>query len=85
MHQEESILVERAKILLDRLERLSADSTWAHRASGLRGSLIRTLQVEQIDGEASKRLLVLIEQGTEILERAAREISDFGNPPEKSN
>jgi hypothetical protein len=27
--------------LVDRLERLSADSTFAHKASGLRGSLLR--------------------------------------------
>jgi hypothetical protein len=31
------------KLLIDRLEHLSADSTYAHRASGLRGSLLRAL------------------------------------------
>ncbi|MCC6299649.1 MAG: hypothetical protein IT314_10145 [Anaerolineales bacterium] len=31
-------------MLLSRLERISADSVWAHRASGLRGSLLRALE-----------------------------------------
>jgi len=31
------------RMLTDRLERISADSVWAHRASGLRGALLRTL------------------------------------------
>jgi hypothetical protein len=30
-------------MLLDRLERISVDSVWAHRASGIRGSLLREL------------------------------------------
>ena len=32
------------QLLLTRLERLSADSPLAHRASGLRGSLLRSLE-----------------------------------------
>jgi hypothetical protein len=36
-----------ARLLVSRLERLSADSYWAHQASGLRGSLLRCLQ--QVD------------------------------------
>lgn len=31
------------RILTDRLERISADSVWAHRASGVRGALLRIL------------------------------------------
>ena len=31
------------RILTERLERISADSVWAHRASGVRGALLRTL------------------------------------------
>ena len=31
-------------MLLDRLERIPADSAWAHRASGVRGALIRLLE-----------------------------------------
>ena len=58
---------ELAAILISRLERLSADSYWAHRASGIRGSLLRW--VENGDGEGSE----LIKKGFEILENAARE------------
>jgi hypothetical protein len=57
--------------LLGRLERLSADSYWAHRASGLRGSLLKC--VEQIetareknqaeDGETWKKADSLILRG----------------------
>ena len=64
-------LLNNAQILLSRLERLSADSVWAHKASGLRGSLIRCLE----GGDASK-LKVLVEQGYELLTNAAREIPD---------
>lgn len=35
------------RILLARLERISVDSHWAHRASGVRGSLIKL--AEQMD------------------------------------
>ena len=31
------------ELLITRLERISADSYWAHRASGVRGALIRLL------------------------------------------
>ena len=31
-------------LLLTRLERISVDSYWAHRASGMRGSLLNTLE-----------------------------------------
>jgi hypothetical protein len=32
------------QFLLARLERVSVDSYWAHRASGIRGALLRTLE-----------------------------------------
>ena len=35
--------IDQALLLISRLERLSADSYWAHRASGLRGALLRSL------------------------------------------
>lgn len=66
-----SKLLKNAHILLARLERLSADSIWAHKASGLRGSLIRCLE----GGDESK-LKILVEQGFELLVNAAREIPD---------
>lgn len=68
-----------AKMLLSGLERLSADSQWAHRASGLRGSLLKLLDQAERDGEIMNsdkaRLDSLIEGGFIILENAAREIS----------
>lgn len=61
------------RLLLDRLERISADSVWAHHASGIRGALLRTLdKVENqrpISGVEAKRL---IQVGFEILDRAVR-------------
>lgn len=64
--------------LADRLEHLSADSTYAHRASGLRGSLLRYIEYleagEQLGVEDQSRLDELIGYGFEILELAAKEI-----------
>ncbi len=37
-------LIKLARLLVARLERLSADSIWAHRASGARGELLRWLE-----------------------------------------
>jgi hypothetical protein len=58
------------KMLVTRLERLSADSYWAHQASGVRGSLLRV--IESGKGEPSK-VNLLVEKGFEFLEKAARE------------
>lgn len=69
--------IEQALLLVSRLERLSADSYWAHRASGLRGALLRSLeQLEsgQVDEEETANLDRLFQKGFEILARAAREI-----------
>jgi hypothetical protein len=65
-------LQKNAKMLLSRLERLSADSVWAHQASGLRGSLIRCLETEK----GQRKLQTLVAQGYELLAKAAREIPD---------
>lgn len=59
------------KTLLDRLERISADSSWAHQASGVRASLAKTVSMEDPDLE---RLSSLLELGFLILENAAGEI-----------
>jgi hypothetical protein len=69
----ESGLKTRVRILLDRLERISADSIWAHQASGVRASLARAVADPNTDVTAVKKLLVL---GFEILEKAAAEIPD---------
>ena len=65
----------KAKILVERLARLSADSIWARRASGLRASLDKAVgQIEkgnQIDGNHFNHLVSL---GYEMIEKAAEEI-----------
>ncbi len=64
--------------LSERLEHLSADSSYAHRASGLRGSLLRTIgrieAGEPIDPVQQAQLEQLLQDGFKILELAAREI-----------
>ena len=61
-----------------RLERLSVDSQWARRASGLRGNMIKVL--EEIDAGQdveTARLNPLIERAFEVLRHAAQEIPDI--------
>jgi hypothetical protein len=63
------------RLLTTRLERLSADSHWARRASGLRGNILKVLEEIDAGGEVGPdRLNLLIESSFEILRRAAREI-----------
>jgi hypothetical protein len=65
-----------ARLLADRLERLSADSIWAHRASGVRGSLLRLIDRHDRVHEPTvdkARLNNLLIQGFDILEKAALE------------
>jgi hypothetical protein len=65
------------QLLLARLARISADSPWAYKASGLRGSLMRCLD-ELEAGAAStpppapERLNTLLAYGFEILEKVAQ-------------
>jgi len=62
-------------MLLSRLERISADSYWAHRASGVRGALLRfSVNIEKgipVQGSDIKRMMDL---GFKILEKASREV-----------
>jgi hypothetical protein len=69
--------LELLQLLAARLERLSADSSWARRASGLRGNMLKVLE-EAASGQfvEGARLNLLIERGFEILRQAAREIPD---------
>jgi len=64
------------RLLLARLERVSVDSYWAHRASGVRGALLRALEKveagQPVDRSALKQLT---DKGFQILERAAQERS----------
>jgi hypothetical protein len=67
--------VELVKRLVDRLERLSADSTYAHKASGLRGSLMRYMErIEAGEGVNRDELDQGVEFGFKILQEAAKEI-----------
>ena len=69
--------VELLRLLAKRLERLSVDSIWARRASGLRGSLIKALDsVDAGEKVSPEHLDLLIERSFEILRNAAREIPD---------
>jgi hypothetical protein len=61
------------RLLLARLERISADSVWAHRASGVRGSLFKALeQLEKGENLSNQALMPLFQTGFYILEQAAR-------------
>ncbi len=64
-----------ARLLVQRLERLSADSSWARRASGVRGGLLRALASLE-DGTHPAGLEGLLERARHILIQAAREIPD---------
>lgn len=62
------------QFLLSRLERISADSVVAHRASGVRGAMLRVLEKLEkgrpVPGPEVRRL---IESGYALLEKAAEE------------
>lgn len=62
------------RLLLPRLERISVDSYWAHRASGVRGALIKILERietgQAINSESMKTNILI---GFEILKEAAEE------------
>ena len=87
MTESEPAIVHASRLLATRLERLSADSYWAHKASGLRGSLLRSLEdwetlrlSQSTQAELLVRLDRLNQLGFAILTRAAREIL----PPRQS-
>lgn len=68
--------LELIRLLLARLERISVDSYWAHRASGIRGSLLRALEKLEAGRPLQKsKLNSLIARGFDILEKAAIEKS----------
>jgi len=62
------------RLLLPRLERISVDSYWAHRASGVRGALVKIL--EQLEGGETVDPTSVrnnIQIGFEVLQEAAAE------------
>jgi hypothetical protein len=77
-------LIEQSKMLIQRLERISADSIWARRSSGHRGALLKWVdayernsgtnggnQAGQVDDiDALKRMIAA---SYKLLEKAARE------------
>lgn len=72
-----------AHMIADRMERLSADSAWAHISSGYRGSILnffdrieRVADIESIPVEDVATLDGLIDRGLDLLASAAREIGD---------
>jgi hypothetical protein len=71
MHEES---IRTLHFLLSRLERISADSSVAYRASGVRGSMLRMVEKLEagrpVSGADVRRL---IESGYILLEKAAQE------------
>ncbi len=66
------------RLLTSRLERLSVDSHWARRASGLRGNIVKVLEEADSGQEiAAARLDLLTEAAFDILRKAAQEIPDL--------
>ena len=58
-------------VLLSRLERISADSRWAHQASGIRGALFRLLSHLENGNPVDLGCLdCLVDKGYEILEKS---------------
>ncbi len=66
------------RLLMARLERLSVDSHWARRASGLRGNIVKVLDEADSGQEVSPaRLELLTEAAFDILRKAAQDIPDL--------
>ena len=73
--------VDLLRLLTFRMERLSADSIWARRASGLRRSLVKA--IESIDNggeETPDHIQQLIIASMDMLTKAAQELPDPENP-----
>jgi hypothetical protein len=65
-------------LLAHRLARLSVDSHWARRASGLRGNIIKVLEeAEHGEPVSNERLDLLIGTAFDLLRKAAQEIPDI--------
>jgi hypothetical protein len=70
-----------ANQLIQRLERISADSVWAHRSSGYRGSMLKWIEQAEnsltanvnLDPSEMDHFEILMEIGLRLLENAARE------------
>ncbi len=78
-----AVRLEQARMVVQRLARLSADSAYAHVSSGYRGSLLRAIdRLEQLENseqageEEIRQLDFLIDKGFDLLAEAARELGD---------
>lgn len=61
-------------MLTERLERISADSVWAHRASGVRGSLLRLLEEGEKGIQSDpKAISLVVTTALYILTQAAKQ------------
>lgn len=65
-------------LLSARLERLSADSRWARRASGVRGNILKILaEIESGKAVNAGRISSVTDMSFYILRQAAKEIPDL--------
>jgi hypothetical protein len=88
MPNKKQLEILQANMLVQRLERLSVDSAWAHLASGYRGAILRCISsLEKDPGQAETnerdRLQTLVLKGFELLERAAVEMTETNPLNEK--
>lgn len=70
--------IEEARRLLSRLERMSVDSAWARRASGVRGGMLKLFsELESgaiLDAKRQEALNTLVTHAYALLTRAAGEL-----------
>ncbi len=71
-------LYTQARLLITRLERISVDSIWARRSSGLRGALVKWIERADQDSPTlseaeAQELQSLLNLGFAFLEKAALE------------
>ena len=72
----DSTKIKTAKLLVYRLGRISADSLWAHKVSGIRGSLLKILEIpyEELSTNVRKELDELLIKASDYLEQACIEL-----------
>ena len=70
----ENKIITELRHLIARLERLSVDSHWAHRAAGLRGGLLKAMQDLEAGNPPPEDLDAFVTNSYRVLEQAAREI-----------
>ncbi|MFN2216603.1 MAG: hypothetical protein ACK2TS_06635 [Anaerolineales bacterium] len=72
----DSAKIKLARLLAFRLERISADSVWAHRSSGVRGSILKLIdgKTDGLTPWEGKLINDLISKASFLLEQAGKEI-----------